>query len=228
MQDWFRQVGLMDLTDITILVRLLLASLCGGALGFERMRKLRAAGLRTYMMVCVGACAAMVIGIFLTVNTSQTDSTRIAAQVVSGIGFIGAGTIIFTGYSRVKGLTTAAGLWATAMLGLAIGAGMYVGAIMILLVLLMGIVLGSVVQGRFLAKSDRLRCYVLLDDEQSFKVLLYELKRNAYRIIDFDSKIVIGNCLGLSLTLTLPHGVDHNHALEFLQACGGTAFAEEI
>lgn len=228
MQKWFEAIGLMELDEITVLVRLLLAVFCGGVLGFERMRKLRAAGLRTYIMVCVGACICMMVGENVTGNYGTGDPTRIAAQVVSGIGFIGAGTIIFTGYNRVRGLTTAAGLWAVAALGLAIGAGMYVSSLIVLVVLLVAMVVGSMIQNRVLAKSNRLRCYVLLSDEESFKNMLVHLKDKTYHIVDFESKPVVGNCVGLAMTLDLPPGVCHLEALEMLQSCSGAAFTEEV
>ena len=101
--NWLQSLGLMELNDFTIVVRLLLSAIAGGLLGLERMRKLRAASLRTYMMVCIGACIAMVTGESVVIHFGSGDPGRIAAQVISGIGFIGAGTIMMTGYNRIKG-----------------------------------------------------------------------------------------------------------------------------
>lgn len=121
----------------SIVLRLVLAILCGGAIGLERERKRRPAGFRTYMLVCLGATLTMLLGQYefymlthdwkaLSANLGLcTDVSRFGAQVINGIGFLGAGTIIVTGYQEVKGLTTAAGLWASACMGLAIGAGFY-------------------------------------------------------------------------------------------------------
>ena len=116
----------MDWTSIVI--RLLAATLCGGLLGMERERKKRPAGLRTYILVCMGAALVIMTNIYITDLYGTGDPTRLAAQVVSGIGFLGAGTIIVTTRNRVRGLTTAAGLWASACMGIAIGAGFYIGA----------------------------------------------------------------------------------------------------
>ncbi|HMY83736.1 MAG: MgtC/SapB family protein [Saprospiraceae bacterium] len=116
-----------------ILLRLVLASLFGAAIGLERERKTLAAGLRTHMMVCVGACLIMLVSslgfadILGTPNV-MLDPSRIASQVVSGIGFIGAGTILFMKQGTVHGLTTASGLWTVAAIGLATGGGMYFAA----------------------------------------------------------------------------------------------------
>ncbi len=117
-----------------ILSRLLLAALFGALIGLERERKAWSAGLRTHMMVCVGSCLIMMVSAFgfsdiLGTAHVELDPSRIAAQVVSGIGFIGAGTIMFQKQeTTIRGLTTAAGLWTVAAIGLATGGGMYFGA----------------------------------------------------------------------------------------------------
>ena len=110
-------------------IKMSLALICGGILGVERGRKKRPAGFRTYMLVCLGSTLAMMINDYVCQKYGTGDPTRLGAQVISGIGFLGAGTIITTGHNRVKGLTTAAGLWAAACIGLAIGVGYYEGAI---------------------------------------------------------------------------------------------------
>ena len=112
------------------LFRILLAVLIGGCIGSERGRHGRAAGLRTHILVCLGATMTVLVGLYSTqVLQLGSDPMRISAQVITGVGFLGAGTIITRNHTRVTGLTTAAGLWATACLGLAIGAGFYAGAI---------------------------------------------------------------------------------------------------
>ncbi|MEN9447908.1 MAG: hypothetical protein RJA25_1198 [Bacteroidota bacterium] len=116
-----------------ILIRLTLASLFGALIGLERERKHWSAGLRTHMMVCVGSCLIMIVSAFgfsdiLGKEHVVLDPSRIAAQVVSGIGFIGAGTILFLKQGTIRGLTTAAGLWTVAAIGLATGSGLYFAA----------------------------------------------------------------------------------------------------
>lgn len=120
---------MQDITAIPILFRLLLAMLCGGIIGMERGVKGRAAGFRTYMLVCVGAALMMITNLEIT-KDFNTDPARLGAQVISGTGFLGAGTIIVTQQNHVIGLTTAAGLWASACMGLAIGVGFYEGALL--------------------------------------------------------------------------------------------------
>lgn len=119
---------LSDVNLFSTVMRLGLALLLGGVLGIERGRRRRPAGLRTYMIVCMASALVMLTGHFLFETFHTGDPSRLGAQVISGIGFLGAGTIIITS-KQVKGLTTAAGLWASACLGLAVGAGFYAGAI---------------------------------------------------------------------------------------------------
>ena len=115
--------GLREVTPLAILLRILAAVVIGGLIGLERGMKNRPAGLRTYMLVCVGACVVMLTNQYIFQTSATGDPTRMAAQVVSGIGFLGAGTIIVTRRNQIKGLTTAAGLWASAGVGLALGIG---------------------------------------------------------------------------------------------------------
>ena len=130
--DWLR-----ELNTVSVFLRLLLAMVLGGLIGLERGFKGRPAGFRTYLLVSLGAALTMILSQYnyvmmgtvwkeLALETGvRTDVSRFGAQVISGIGFLGAGTIIVTGHQQVKGLTTAAGLWASACMGLAVGAGFY-------------------------------------------------------------------------------------------------------
>lgn len=121
---------LTDFNTWSVLARLLLATLIGGAIGSERGRHGRAAGLRTHILVCVGSAMTVLAGLYcVEVLGMNGDPLRMGAQVVSGIGFLGAGIILTRNHVHITGLTTAAGLWSTACVGLAAGAGFYVGAI---------------------------------------------------------------------------------------------------
>ena len=120
---------LRELTYFAVGLRLLSALVMGGILGLERGMKNRPAGLRTYMLVCVGSCLIMMTNQYIFQATGTGDPTRMSAQVISGIGFLGAGTIVVTQHNQIKGLTTAAGLWACAAAGLALGIGFYEAAV---------------------------------------------------------------------------------------------------
>lgn len=110
-------------------LRVVLSVVCGGVLGIERGKSNQPAGMRTHMLVCLGAAMAMMTGQFTYNKYGIGDPARLGAQVISGIGFLGAGSIIIEGTTKIRGLTTAAGLWAAACIGLAIGIGFYEGAI---------------------------------------------------------------------------------------------------
>lgn len=121
----YRGISLLSIT-----IRMLLAVFCGSIIGIEREFKRRPAGFRTHILICMGAAMTTLTSEYLLlVMHYTTDTARLGAQVIAGIGFIGAGTIIVTKHQRVKGLTTAAGLWTVAIVGLTIGSGFYEGAV---------------------------------------------------------------------------------------------------
>ena len=139
-----------------ILVRLTLAIVCGGVIGAERETKRRPAGFRTHILICLGAAITTLTSQYLLLSLHLfTDVARLGAQVISGIGFIGAGTIIVTGRKQVKGLTTAAGLWASAIVGLACGVGFAECAVFATLAILLAEIVLVKFEYRF-AKSGRL------------------------------------------------------------------------
>jgi putative Mg2+ transporter-C (MgtC) family protein len=142
----FDMIWEVTMPDSEMLIRLLAAAALGSLIGFERERLLWAAGIRTHMLVCVGSCLIMIVSQYgfsniLTHQNVVLDPSRIAAQVVSGIGFLGAGAILARG-EIVKGLTTAASIWTVAAVGLAVGGGLYLAAsasTVIILIILAGI-----------------------------------------------------------------------------------------
>ena len=119
-----------------ITTKLILAVLLGGAIGIERELKRRPAGSRTHVLICLGATMTMIANHYMLLTSGNVDPARIGAQVVAGIGFIGAGTIVVSHRNKVRGLTTAAGLWTTAIIGLALGCGYFECAIAITLLVL--------------------------------------------------------------------------------------------
>ncbi len=129
---------LRELTVLSVTLRMVVAFLCGGVIGLEREQKRRPAGFRTHILICLGACMTTLTSQYLaTVLGYYTDVARLGAQVVAGIGFIGAGTIIVTKGRRIRGLTTAAGMWVSAIVGLAIGAGYYEGGVLVTLLIML-------------------------------------------------------------------------------------------
>lgn len=166
---------------LEILIRLTLAGFFGALIGLERERKDWAAGMRTHMMVSVGSCLIMIVSAFgfsdiLGTEHVALDPSRVAAQVVSGIGFIGAGTILFLKQGAVRGLTTAAGLWTVAAIGLATGGGLYFAAsvttIIALIILWMLKPVELLYSKKFKAKTLRIVANVDVNQTEIIKNLL--------------------------------------------------------
>ncbi|MEG2038009.1 MAG: MgtC/SapB family protein, partial [Ruthenibacterium sp.] len=174
------------------------------------------------------AMAAMT-GQYIFEATGSGDPQRIAAQVISGIGFIGAGTIMTTGYHRVKGLTTAAGLWVSACLGLAVGVGFYVGVIAMLIITLSAMMIGEKIQTGFLAKGRRLRLYILFEDSCYFKPCLLFVQHNQIIISDFEQLSEIGKSLSITFLLKVNNPrMPHKAVMDMITTYDGVAFVEEI
>lgn len=206
----------------SVLLRLILAMLVGGMIGMERGRKRRAAGFRTYMIVCLGATLTMLFSQYEYTLLStrwaalaqeiglKTDISRFGAQVINGIGFIGAGTIIVTGREQqIKGLTTAAGLWASACMGLAIGAGFYECIIPAFLLMFLAIRFFPIIDNYILEKSKILNIFVEFESLDNVGIIINCIKSQGAQIYDIDldrgkSKHGIKPSIVFSLNLT-PH-----------------------
>lgn len=173
------------------MLRLVLAVLCGGIIGIEREFKRRPAGFRTHILICLGAAITTLTSQYLLLERGYyTDLSRLGAQVIAGVGFIGAGTIIVTSHQRVKGLTTAAGLWASAIVGLSLGAGFYEGGLLATALILVAEALFSRLEYRLLNHAPVIHLFMeyresrCLDDalricrEQSVKVMNMQITRH--------------------------------------------------
>lgn len=168
---------LSELNTVTVIVRVLLAALAGGLIGIERGFHGRAAGLRTHMLVCLGAALTALIGCYLADGGMTTDVQRTGAQVMSGVGFLGAGTILLKkGNEKITGLTTAAGLWATAAIGLAVGYGLYVAAFATVIVVVLAFTVMSRVEFRMHGKRQRIFVYIELDSVEVVKTFTQRLR----------------------------------------------------
>lgn len=190
--------SLREMSIISITLRLLLAMLFGGLIGMERGRKRRPAGFRTYMLVCLGATMTILLSQYesLMLDTRwldicqavgvKTDVSRFGAQVINGIGFLGAGTIIITGRQEVKGLTTAAGLWASACMGLAIGAGFYECVVLGFLLIFLCIRLLPHVEMAILENARNLNLYVEFQSLDDLGEIIGRIKLQDVQIYDVE------------------------------------------
>ncbi len=161
-----------------IALRLVISAILGSLVGWDRQSKEGAAGLRTHMLVCVGSTLIMIVSAFgfddiLGRPDVVLDPSRIAAQVVTGIGFLGAGTIIFLRQQVIRGLTTAAGLWSVAAVGLAIGGGMYSAAIIATLIILLILAALKPLENKMF-KHDSLRTILLTLDIKQVSLMEIE------------------------------------------------------
>ena len=161
------------MTIYQIIFRAILAVLLGGFIGTERAKHGRAAGMRTHILVCLGSALTSMTGVFVNQTFGGGDVLRISAQVISGIGFLGAGMIILKNGNIVTGLTTAAGMWTTAAIGIALGYGFYVGAVAVSVLYLISVI--------YFAKLEKNRrhtevLYLEIDDMSRTNAILEELQ----------------------------------------------------
>ncbi len=183
---------LREITYLAVALRIFAAVLIGGLIGLERGMKNRAAGLRTYMLVCVGACLVMLTNQYIYQATQVGDPVRMGAQVVSGIGFLGAGTIIVTRHSQIKGLTTAAGLWSAAGVGLALGIGFYEAAITGAIAVFIIMTLMQRMDSKMHSKARRVEVYFELDSHVTLGDFLRAAHENEMEIADMQKEQEVG------------------------------------
>ena len=181
----FLRSGTLDLLSIS--VRLILAMICGGCIGLERERKHRPAGFRTHILICLGAAMTTLTSQYLALELGlYTDMARLGAQVIAGIGFIGAGTIIITKRRQVKGLTTAAGLWAAAIVGLCCGAGFYEGAVVATVIILLAELVFARLEYFIVSNARSFNLYVEYTDGDVLGVVVDTIKKNNAFIMDME------------------------------------------
>ena len=224
-----------------VLVRLLVATFCGGAIGIERGKKNRPAGFRTYILVCVGASLTMILSAYMAQMDAiwrgvaetfvRSDVSRFGAQVINGIGFLGAGTIIITGNQQVKGMTTAAGLWASACMGLAIGAGFYIGALIGCVLIIATTALFSKLEALILSRSRNINLYVEFENTDDLTKIMELLREKSVRIYDVEfikAKHSDSNCPAAVLSLQLPKKTSHAVTVTALAAIETIRTIEEL
>ena len=220
-----------EVNFLSTFVRLALAMLCGGVLGMERGKKNRPAGFRTYMLVCVGATLVMLTNQYICNVYGTGDPARLGAQVISGIGFLGAGTIIVTGRNRVKGLTTAAGLWADACVGLAIGIGFYSGAIIGCTLILLVMSVLHRMDDKMSANTKILDMYMEFQKMSDLGGFLSKIKEFGMKISEIEmTKSNAAEDVGVAVlvTLKLEKKRPHTEIIELLSQIEGVKYIEEL
>ena len=221
---------LTDITVLSIVVRTLLSTFCAGTLGFERERHNQAAGFRTYIIVSDASALVMMTNIFVA-GIGETDLVRMSASVITGLGFLGAGTILVTKSHEIKGLTTAAGLWASACLGLAIGAGFYSCAFICIAYMAACMYLLPPLEQKLTRRAHHINISLEIERMEHLGAIVAHLHDENIRIFDF---AVNRNGTGplasflCQFSAILPERRDHPELLAELSALEGVILIEEI
>lgn len=225
----FLRTDTLDL--LTVTVRLVLAMLCGGFIGLERERKRRPAGFRTHILICVGAAMTTLTSQYLTLGLGlHTDMARLGAQVIAGIGFIGAGTVVITKRRQVKGLTTAAGLWVSAIVGLASGAGFYEAAVFATVIILVAEILFSRLEYFLIATSRSFNIYVEYTENSILGITVDTVRKEGAYIVDMEITKSEGEeknpCVILSINT--PRKSSHKELMTQISRINGVVAVEEL
>lgn len=212
-------------------LRILMAIVLGGMIGMERGLKNRPAGLRTYMLVCLGACIVMLTNQYVYEAFGVGDPVRMGAQVVSGIGFLGAGTIIVTARNQIKGLTTAAGLWASACVGLALGIGLYAVSIMGSVAIFVILTLLHELDFRMRRSTKQVEVYVELKHNVAVGQFLDFVRVRHYEPSNL--QILLENTsdngiLAFSVTLKGQKNCNHDDIVTTVKTMPGIGYVEEL
>lgn len=219
--------------ESSVLLKIILASVCGGLIGLEREIKRRPAGLKTFSLVCLGAALIMITNEYLYRYASYEtgDLARMPAQVVSGIGFLGAGSIIVTGHNQVRGLTTAAALWVTAALGIAIGGGFYFGGIAGLCVIYITSFTYRICDKKIMERSRNMVICVEGENEEFMLRLFHLLDEQKVRVRSLqrknDDKWHLEDTCAI-IELQFSKRILHQIALDQIRQLEGIRYVEEI
>ena len=222
---------LREVTYLAVILRIFAAVSIGGILGLERGMKNRPAGLRTYMLVCVGACVIMLTNQYIYQAAATGDPVRMGAQVVSGIGFLGAGTIIVTRRNQIKGLTTAAGLWASAGIGLALGVGFYEGALVAGLTIYLILTALQRWDDKMHQNAKVMELYIEQAEEYNVSSLVRQLRNLDVEIDGLQAEgesAIEDGARALIVTLRLRRKSNHPLMIKDIKKMDGVLYVEEL
>ena len=215
----------------TILFRFLFAVLCSGVIGLSRGKRQHAAGFRTHLLVCVGSASVMMINQYMTQYMGWGgDMGRMGAQVVSGIGFLGAGTILVTGKKHIKGLTSAAGLWAAACMGLTIGIGFYEAAAVMCIVLFIILSALEKFDAAYIKTSKELTVYVEFSSSLPMSCIIKGIREQGWHVTDIEQlNTRLADINSFILVLEVKNNdIKRETAVEKLSEIEGMVFVEQI
>ena len=222
-------------TELEFFFRILIAGICGGLIGYERNNRLKEAGIRTHLIVALAAALIMVVSKYgfsdvTTLKGVALDPSRIAAQIVTGVGFLGAG-MIFVRNQTISGLTTAAGLWASAIIGLSLGGGFYEGGLFATLLILAAEMFFSKLEYRMLDHAPEINLYMEYSNKACLEEVLRLFRELNLKILNLEITRSAGSekhnaCAIFSLRLNKKCKVER--LLADLHAVDGVASVEEL
>lgn len=222
---------LSEINAMSIFVRMVLAMILCGVIGIERGIKNRPAGFMTYLLVGCGSALIMITNQYIADKYVGIDPTRMAAQVVSGIGFLGAGTIITTSRREIRGLTTAAGLWAAAAVGLAIGIGFYSAAVIGTVLIMLSLIWLKKIDTYVKTHARVIEIYLEYNQEFLTKKLLDYFEEQQYELFDMEIgkiKTLDGELGNLNFMLDLKQKVNHGILISQLEGIPGITNVREV
>lgn len=225
----FQRTG--DINILAITVRLVVALICGGIIGIERERKRRPAGFRTHILICIGAAMTTLTSQYIAFELNGvTDLARLGAQVIAGVGFIGAGTIIVTKRKNVKGLTTAAGLWASAIVGLCAGAGFIEGALLTTVIIIVAELLLARFEYFMVSNSRTVTIFVEYSDTSKLTAIVETVKENSSYIRDIEiTKSNSENNTSCAIfSIQMPRRKSHDKMINIISNLDGVVSVEEL
>jgi putative Mg2+ transporter-C (MgtC) family protein len=225
------ELTLREVTYLSVILRPLCALVIGGIIGLERGMKNRPAGMRTYMLVCVGSCLIMLTNQYLYQVAQSGDPMRLGAQVVSGIGFLGAGTIVVTRHNQIKGLTTAAGLWAAAGVGLALGVGFYEAALVVGFLVFSVLTLLQRWDNQMRSKTKTMEVYIEFSEKTNLGNLIREIRGMNVEIqnVQLENEYVTDETArAIIATLKFAKRSEHSLMLKKLYKLEGVIYLEEL
>ena len=223
--------SLREVNFWSVMLRIALALVLGGALGLERGMKNRPAGFRTYMLVCLGATLVMVTNQYIFQYYDGGDIVRMGAQVISGIGFLGAGTIMVTGRQQIRGITTAAGMWAAACCGLAIGIGFYEGAIVFGIAIFIVMELINHLEVVLRASGPVIDVYLEYTGKKKFSDLLAQIRANDLDVTNIQlnkNKYTKEGELCAILNIEVLKKRKHSEIIDLIAGMDGVDYVEEL
>lgn len=219
------------LDTTSVVARLLFAMLIGTVVGLERSSRGRGAGVKTHTLVCVGAALVMMTSLYMWSIFETGDPARLGAQVISGIGFLGAGTIIVTGRNHVRGLTTAAGLWVCACEGLAVGMGFWEGAVTTLIIIMVTLRVLAKLDLRMHRYAKSFELYIEFDSGEDIRRFIQDVKlQNMSRVkaIDVTTSRIDGSGHAAIVGFEMWQGKNRPEFVEWIHGLNYIPYLEEI